>query len=96
MAAYAQVKTEHKAKFVFFKLSDNLKEIVVDKIGPETATYEEFVAEIKQLPKEACRYAVYDFEWDTADGGKRKKIIFFTWCAGGPRGSLLVRTFCRN
>jgi cofilin len=32
------------------------------------------------LPENDCRYAVYDFEYDTASGeGKRSKIVFFIW-----------------
>jgi cofilin len=38
--------------------------------------YEKFVA---ALPKDDCRYAVYDFEYEHEDGGKRSKILFVLW-----------------
>jgi cofilin len=41
----------------------------------EKGTYEEFIA---CLPKDACRYAVYDFQYDTPDG-PRSKLLFYTW-----------------
>jgi cofilin len=41
-----------------------------------TATYEEFVA---ALPTDDCRYAVFDFEYDTNGEGIRNKICFYVW-----------------
>ena len=82
---YNDLKTGRKYKFIFFKLSANLKEIVVDKTGAPTATYDDFMNEIKALPKEDCRYAVFDFEWETAEGGKRQKIVFYAWYVRHPR-----------
>jgi hypothetical protein len=81
--AYNDLKTARKSKYIFFQLSADFKEIVVDqeRLGAPTATYNDFVAVIKALPKEECRYAVYDFEWETADGGKRQKIVFYAWYA---------------
>lgn len=39
-------------------------------------SYDDFLGD---LPENDCRYAVYDFEYDTSDSGKRSKIVFFTW-----------------
>jgi len=73
LKAYQELKSR-KAKYVLYKLSDDLKEIVVDKTSTST-DYEDFVGD---LPENDCRWAVYDLEYDT-DDGKRNKIFFYSW-----------------
>ncbi len=41
-----------------------------------SSSYDDFLAE---LPPAECRYAIYDFEYEKGDEGKRNKICFFTW-----------------
>jgi len=48
---------------------------VVEKTS-ESHNYDEFVAE---LPGESCRYAIYDFEYEKGNDGKRNKIVFISW-----------------
>ncbi|CAE6512187.1 unnamed protein product [Rhizoctonia solani] len=62
-----------KQKYIIFKLSDDLKEIVVEKTSTES-NYDTFVAD---LPKDQPRWAVYDVEFEK-DGGKRNKLTFFS------------------
>jgi cofilin len=58
-------------------LNDGLTQVVIDKEAPPNTSYDEFQ---KALPKDDCRYAVFDFEYDQADGGgKRSKILFVVW-----------------
>ena len=80
---YNELKTSRKYKYVFFKLDDDMKEVIVDtdRIGEPGATYDDFVAQIKSVANE-CRYAIYNFEWETKEGGKREKIVFYSWCVG--------------
>lgn len=78
--AYNELKTGRKFKYVFFKINDELTEIVVEKEGPANATYDQFLDELKSVPKDDCRYCVFDFEWETAESGKRNKICFYAWC----------------
>jgi cofilin len=61
---------------VTFKISDDNTEIVVEK-RVENADYDKFVS---ALPPNECRYAVFDFEYDTEGEGKRNKILFYVWC----------------
>jgi cofilin len=42
----------------------------------DSSNYDDFLAE---LPPAECRYAIYDFEFQKGDEGKRNKICFFTW-----------------
>lgn len=64
-----------KYKFIIYKLSDDNKEIVVEKTNDE-ASYDAFV---KALPAAECRYCVYDFQYDTAGEGIRNKVLFYVW-----------------
>ena len=73
---YQELKLGHQHRFIFFKLTDDLKEVVFEKASPPGAKYDEFVA---ALPAADCRYAVYDFEYKAEDGGDRGKIVFVLW-----------------
>lgn len=42
----------------------------------ESGDYDSF---IDALPTDECRYAVYDFEYNTGGEGKRNKILFYVW-----------------
>jgi len=81
--SYNSLKLGHQFRYVTFKISDNLKEVVVDKTAPNTkgadikSEYENFVR--TSLPAEECRYVVYDFEFKAEDGGDRNKIVFILW-----------------
>ncbi|ORX45795.1 hypothetical protein BCR36DRAFT_585551 [Piromyces finnis] len=73
--AFQDLKLGRKLKYIIYKISDNLKEVVVEKTGDESE-YDDFVA---NLPENECRYAVYDFNYTNDEGGKRTKIVFYTW-----------------
>eukprot|EP00034_Subulatomonas_tetraspora_P001589 GABW01001914.1.p1 GENE.GABW01001914.1~~GABW01001914.1.p1 ORF type:complete len:138 (-),score=59.14 GABW01001914.1:51-464(-) len=75
VAKFQELKLNHNAKYIVFKMNDNLTEVVVEKVGEKDADYDAFTAE---LPKDDCRYAVFDFEYDY-EGGKRDKILFVVW-----------------
>jgi cofilin len=57
-----------------FKIKDDLSSIELDKAS-SSASYSDF---IETLPKDGCRFAVYDFEYSTPDG-PRNKLLFYTW-----------------
>lgn len=76
LKAFNELKLGKNHKYVIYKISDDKTEIVVAKTSPE-GSYDDFIGE---LPENDCRYAVYDFEYETASGeGKRSKIIFYIW-----------------
>ena len=61
-------------KYVIYKISDDLKEIVVDETGkePEYDTFrEKLLAKKEKNGKSRPSYAVYDVEYDLGDEGKR-------------------------
>ncbi|KAJ5152142.1 cofilin [Penicillium capsulatum] len=72
-----------KVKYVIYKISDNKKDVVVDKVG-EDHDYEVFRTDLENAKdsqgRPAPRYATYDVEYDLGGGeGKRSKIIFISW-----------------
>ncbi|BGP20204.1 hypothetical protein JCM10213_005941 [Rhodosporidiobolus nylandii] len=71
---FQSLKLGKKLKYIIFKLSDDFKEIVVEK-SSESGDYEEF---INDLPPSTPRYAIYDFEYEKGEG-KRNKICFYAW-----------------
>lgn len=76
---FNSMKLKHKYRYIIFKLSDDLKHIVIDKIGAKNDTFESFQQYLKQV-KEAgdCRYATYDVEYEVS-GAIREKIVFILW-----------------
>ncbi|KAI7871815.1 hypothetical protein BDF14DRAFT_1759204 [Spinellus fusiger] len=72
---YTDFKLRKKYKFIIFKLSDDNKEVVVEK-KEEAGDYNSF---LECLPANEPRYAVYDFDYEKPGEGLRSKITFYTW-----------------
>ncbi|ODQ67859.1 cofilin [Nadsonia fulvescens var. elongata DSM 6958] len=76
LTAFNELKLGRKTKYIIFALNDSKTEIVVSSTS-NSESYDDFLAD---LPENDCRYAIYDFEYETASGeGKRSKIVFYTW-----------------
>jgi len=73
---YNEIKLGHKYKYVIFGLSKSMTEVVVQETADPSKSYDDFVA---ALPANECKYAVYDFDYETKDGGKRNKLCFVVW-----------------
>ncbi|ORX50776.1 putative COF1-cofilin [Piromyces finnis] len=78
---YQELKLRKKYKFITFRISDDLTEIIVDKFS-ESKDYDDFVA---SLPADKCRFAVYDFEYEIPNEGMRDKILFYIWSPDNAR-----------
>lgn len=78
---YQDLKLRKKYKYIIFKISDDLTEIVVDKYS-ESSDYDDFVG---SLPTDKCRFAVYDFEYEIPNEGMRDKILFYIWSPDNAR-----------
>ena len=76
LQAYQELKLGKKTKYIIFTLSKDNTEIIVEKKGALSTTYDDFIGD---LPEAECRWAVYDFDFEKDDGGKRSKITFFSW-----------------
>jgi cofilin len=62
-----------RLKYIIFNIREDLKEIIVEKTSEES-DYDQFLSD---LPADQCRWAVYDFEFET--DGKRNKLFFISW-----------------
>lgn len=80
---FQALKLGKKIRYIIYTLSPDNTEIVVAKTN-ESTNYDDFLAE---LPAAECRYAVYDFEYQKGDEGKRNKIVFVTWYVPADDGS---------
>jgi cofilin len=83
---YQELKLKKKYKFAVFKISADKTQIDVEKTVDE-GDYDKFIAAV---PKDECRYAVYDFDYTTPDG-PRNKLLFFVWVpeSAKPLGKML-------
>lgn len=76
VTSFNEVKTGKAYRFVTYKVSDNNKEIVVDKKVDRSATWNDFKA---ALPHDEPRYAIYDLEFSLGESGDRQKVVLVTW-----------------
>ena len=65
----------YKLRYFIYEIKDK-KEIVIEKQGDRSKTFDDLVEE---LPENDCRYALIDLEFKTADGRPTSKIVFISW-----------------
>jgi cofilin len=71
---FQELKAKRSYRFIVFKIEQ--QQVVIDKIGEPTETYDDFQA---SLPADECRYAVYDFDFTTSENCQKSKIYFIAW-----------------
>ena len=79
LEAFQRLKLGKKCKYIIFRVSDDLTEIIVDKES-KGGDYEDFT---EDLPSDQCRWGVFDLEYRIEVEGephaKRNKILFVSW-----------------
>jgi len=72
------MKMSKAHRFLTFRLSDDLKQVIIDSKGGRDSTWADFV---KALPKSGPRYGIYDYKYTTDDKPPREleKLIFVYW-----------------
>ncbi|EPS63340.1 hypothetical protein M569_11446, partial [Genlisea aurea] len=73
---FLELKAKRTYRFIIFKIEDKQKQVVVEKVGDPAQGYEDFTA---SLPANECRYAVYDFDFVTAENCQKSRIFFIAW-----------------
>ncbi|ONK67793.1 uncharacterized protein A4U43_C05F3830 [Asparagus officinalis] len=73
---FLELKAKRTHRFIVFKIDEKLKQVVVEKLGEPTMSYEDFTA---SLPADECRYAIYDFDFVTEENCQKSKIFFIAW-----------------
>jgi len=82
VTAYNDLKLAHKYKYIIYSLNKDYSEIIIEHTAtPDGRSNEDAFNEFREkLPSDDGRYAVFDFEFEKADGsGKRNKICFVSW-----------------
>ncbi|XP_051147318.1 actin-depolymerizing factor 7-like [Andrographis paniculata] len=74
--AFLELKARRSHRYVIFRLDDENQQVVVDKVGTQSETYEDFT---KSLPDNDCRYAVFDYDFTTDENCHKSKIFFIAW-----------------
>jgi len=79
VAEFNNIKLGRKYQYIQLKLTANLQEIEVEKTvnASDKSSFEDFA---RQLPSDDCRYAVYDYHFETGNAGSREQLIFVVWC----------------
>ncbi|MBA0700218.1 hypothetical protein Goari_001784 [Gossypium aridum] len=57
---FLELKAKRTYRFIVFKIEEKQKQVVVEKLGEPSQSYDDFTA---SLPADECRYAVYDFDF---------------------------------
>jgi cofilin len=73
---FRELQSKRLHRFITFKMDDKFKEIVVDKVGDRGASYDDFAT---TLPENDCRYAIYDFDFVTAEDVQKSRIFYILW-----------------
>lgn len=69
-----------KYKYVTFCLTDDLKEIKVDKVAGPEKTYDDLVEDMKCAEGSGqCRYVIFDAVYQLKNGQDRQKLFFLFW-----------------
>eukprot|EP01006_Ploeotia_vitrea_P044886 TRINITY_DN66881_c3_g10_i1.p1 TRINITY_DN66881_c3_g10~~TRINITY_DN66881_c3_g10_i1.p1 ORF type:complete len:137 (+),score=28.16 TRINITY_DN66881_c3_g10_i1:79-489(+) len=76
MAAYVGIKTKRTCRFIEMKISNDNTVIEVVRTGDRQLGWSEF---LNELPKDACRYYLYDYQWVNDDGITKDKLLFVNW-----------------
>lgn len=73
---FLELKAKRTHRFIVFKIEEKQKQVIVEKIGDPDQNYGDFAA---TLPPNECRYAVYDFDFVTAENCQKSRIFFIAW-----------------
>ncbi|MBA0750560.1 hypothetical protein Gogos_001969 [Gossypium gossypioides] len=73
---FLELKAKRTYHFIVFKIEEKQKQVIMEKLGEPTGSYEAFTS---SLPADECRYAVYDFDFVTDENCQKSRIIFIAW-----------------
>ncbi|CAN6871171.1 unnamed protein product, partial [Brassica oleracea] len=73
---FLELKAKRTFRFIVYKIEEQQKQVVVEKLGEPGQSHDDFAA---SLPADECRYAVFDFDFVTAESCQKSKIFFVAW-----------------
>lgn len=71
-----EMKWKKVHRYIVFKIDEGSRLVTVDKVGGPGESYDDLAA---SLPKDDCRYAVFDFDFVTVDNCRKSKLFFIAW-----------------
>ncbi|TQE00484.1 hypothetical protein C1H46_013910 [Malus baccata] len=71
-----EMKWKKVHRYIVFKIDEESRLVTVDKVGGPGENYDDLAA---SLPKDDCRYAVFDFDFVTVDNCRKSKLFFIAW-----------------
>ena len=73
---FLELKAKRTFRYIIFKIEEKQKEVIVEKVGEPTENHDDFAA---SLPDNECRYAVFDYDFVTAENCQKSRIFFIAW-----------------
>ncbi|KVI03593.1 Actin-binding, cofilin/tropomyosin type [Cynara cardunculus var. scolymus] len=73
---FMELKAKRTFRYIIFKIEEKQKEVIVEKVGEPTQSHDDFAA---SLPATECRYAVFDYDFVTAENCQKSRIFFIAW-----------------
>lgn len=78
------MKKDKKYRYVIFDIRNN-ERIAVEILGERSATYDDFLRDLQKNGARACRYGLFDFEYEyrcqgTAVSFLKSKMFLMCWC----------------
>jgi len=77
ISEFSEFKLRSRYSYIIFRLSADLKEIIVEKTADESKGFDDL---LRELPADEPRYAVTHFKYSMGADGERSKIVFIGWC----------------
>ncbi|VFQ67812.1 unnamed protein product [Cuscuta campestris] len=81
--SFMEMKWKKVHRYIVFKFVDDKSlSLTVDKVGGPGESYDDLAA---ALPRDDCRYALFDFDFVTVDNCRKSKILFIAWAPAESR-----------
>ncbi|GMH33768.1 hypothetical protein BSKO_01602 [Bryopsis sp. KO-2023] len=76
IAEFNLMRVKSKYLWMLFKIDDSGRTVVLCDSGDKSSNYQDFVG---RFPQNECRYGVFDYPYETSEGRKLQKLVFFNW-----------------
>ncbi|GAA0146489.1 non-motor actin binding protein [Lithospermum erythrorhizon] len=73
---FMELKAKRTYRYIIYKIEEKQKQVIVEKLGETNETYDDFAT---LLPADECRYAVFDYDFMTAENVPKSRIFFVAW-----------------
>ena len=70
------MRMKRKHRYIIYRVSSDKSSAEIEKLGERDSTWEELV---ESMPKNNSRWAIYDLEFNAADGRKQSKLCFIMY-----------------